>query len=163
MYRYGPSEDFSMLKLKSPSRLARETFLIALGIAKYEGNICNLNPSSVLFSDFPQFPTVTQKVPILEITNEENEKDGRNTPPILQSKPSIELLNRCTPVNSKMMAIESELEQDMVQMRDRLESKNRIVSDLHHELTHLHDDHNASKAAHEDCKKKLRLSERRIE
>ena len=163
LYRYGPSEDFNMLKLKSPSRLARETFLIALGIAKYEGSITNLNPSTVLFPDFHHFSPAEEKLPVIELANtvkiEEKLRNGRKTPEL----ETTSSLDKGTPVNKKMMAIESELEQDMAHLRDRLEAKNKIVSELHHELNHLHDDYNASKSEFAECKRNLRLSERRIE
>lgn len=157
-----------MLKLKSPSRLARETFLIALGIAKYEGNISNLDKLSVLFPDFEKFSTCSKKVPIFHLSNGEKQRNEKElTSTSAQSPPTSKRLphdfDKGTPVNSKMLAIETELENDMVQLRDKLEEKNKVVAELHHELTHLHDDYNCTNTEYTQCKKNLRLSERRIE
>jgi hypothetical protein len=152
-----------MFKLKSPSRLARETFLIALGIAKYEGNIANLDKYSVLFPDLHHFSPMAKKLPAIDLTRIDEGKTKKLNESVEHQPPSIADLDKGTPVNSKMIAIESELEQDMAQLRDRLEAKNKIVSELHHELTHLHSDYNASKEERDEYKKNLRLSERRIQ
>ncbi len=162
-----------MIKLKSPSRLARETFLIALGIAKFEGNLSNLDKYSVLFPDFESFSSTTKKIPELHFsrpshdmkeTHRGKEKDLISIQsPSLPKKSQHHDFDRGTPVNSRMLAIESELENDMVQLRDKLEEKNKVVAELHYELSHLHDDYNSSKSDYADCKKNLRLSERRIE
>ena len=153
-----------MLKLKSPSRLAKETFLLALGIAKYEGNIAHLDSCSTLFPDFHHFLPITRDLPIIDLA-ESNDDMADTVASNTEEPPSLSLsiFDRGTPVNSKMMAIESELEQDMVHMRDRLETKNKIVSELHHELNCLRNDYNGSKVEHGECKKNLRLSEKRIE
>ena len=168
IYRCGHSGGYSLLKLKSPSRLARETFLIALGIAKYEGNILNLDKSSVLFPDFETFSTCSKKVPTFHLNNDEKEGNEKELTSVsAQSPPTSKRFqhdfDKGTPVNSKMLAIETELENDMVQLRDKLEAKNEVVSELHDELTHLHDAYNCTKTEYTQCKKKLRLSERRIE
>ena len=144
-----------MLKLKSPSRLARETFLIALGIAKYEGDTAYLTKNSVLYPYFDSFSPIGKKVCALEVPTDCKEKKATCLP--------ISVVDKGTPVNSKMMALESELEKDMVMMRDKLETKNQLVSKLHYELTQLRDDHKISEQNHLKCKKYLRLSEKRVE
>ena len=151
IYRYGPSEEYNMLKLKSPSRLARETFLMALGIASYQGNIANLTRHTALF---PNIHSVT--------CNDKNLSDIDLPKPTSRRLFGNSDIDRETPV-SKMMAIENELEQDMFMMRDKLEAKNKVVSELHQELTYLHEDLNKSKNSNEECKKSLRLSQRRVE
>ena len=164
LYRFGPSEEFNMLKLKSPSRLARETFLIALGIAKYEGDIANLTKNSVLYPDSGSFSPIDKKICVLEAPKHCEEKEGLSEAIEHQFTclPANEI-DKGTPVNSKMIALEGELEKDMVMMRDKLEAKNQIVSELHHELDKLRDDHKASEEKYLTCKKNLRLHEKRVE
>ena len=157
LYRFGASDEYNVLKLKSPSRLARETFLISLGIARYQGSLADLNKYSVLFPDLDIISEVDEMSPIAEV--------DEKTPIIerISKRLFVAELDRGTPVNSKMMAIENELEQDMVMMRDKLEVKNKIVSDLREELIHLQDSFTVSKAQYNECNKNLRLSERRVE
>ena len=145
-----------MLKLKSPSRLARETFLMALGIAKFQGHVSNLDIYSSLFADFEMFSTTSEKTCKLDIARSCQQKDDqRRKEESMQIQSPLVIKNiqhdyeKGTPMNSKMLAIESELENGL--------------AELHDELSHLHDDYNASKSEYIECKKNLRLSERRIE
>lgn len=156
-----------MLKLKCPSRVSKETFLVALGIAKIEGNVDDINKNSIVCNDFESCWTneneIQPKLPKINVGKKLLQHDDNDIIEVTQHISSSSTFDRGTPVNSKMMAIESELEQDMAKIRDNLETKNIKLVELHLELAGMHDELKNTKSKHDECKTTLRLSEKRIE
>jgi hypothetical protein len=62
-----------------------------------------------------------------------------------------------------MIAIESELENDMNELKDRLEAKSKAVSDLQEDIIQLRLDRRTQCEENIETKRALRLSQRCIE
>jgi len=158
---------------------ARESFLLALGIASFEGVHTDLNTLAVLFrpsyssdeNDADEANEATKEenddsTHIESDTNSDIDDDAQQlrttTPPL---NPILSSISADTPgtTGRRMIAIESELENDMNELKDRLDSKNKVVSDLQDELNQLRLDHTVQREGNIETKKTLRISERRIE
>ncbi len=190
-YWSSQNEKKRILKLKAPSRLARETFLIALGIASYEGPVKYLNTETVLFPSHTDIePDVNinhdHDISIRHHPNEDEKKeeteicvDIDQRPLTPEIRPSTSNQSSVTPAktNTKMIAIECELEKDMSSICEKLESTNKVVkhlreelerargktNDLEDELTGAVQANIKLKEDYTETTKSLRLSERRIE
>ena len=164
-----------------PLLIARESFLMALAIASFDGLHTDLTIQTVLFPGNNKIGSEKPKTSNREIegscelvpddsllTDDSSdgippvpEPSGTVTPPPNSSLNSIDTQNRS--VNRRMIAIESELEKDMSALKDRLDSKNKVVSDLEHELWQLQGEHKTQHDENTETKKLLKISQRRIE
>lgn len=164
-----PSQDGTYIHLKfdAPSRIERETFLITLGIARFDGDLKDLNTRTKLF---PERPPLERDfcTPNWKLSNDNsftNEEVIRNEPAIMETPEKMSETTKksaLTPFNSKMMALESELEEDLGILRDKLESKNKVVLELHEEIKMLKNDKISSSEQLSELKRLLHLSEEKI-
>ena len=202
---YFPSNDsksidtnFLSMKFQAPSRLARETFLIALGVSRYIGLIADLDTSTLLFPHVPEISTAMELEndssplsgesvegeykPISISNNETGKKEDNNTKGE-QVEEEVKSKSKCeesedlkeqpeeicaafeikSPFCLKMLAIESELEEDMDLLKHKLECKNKVVTDLQEDLETTKDLSRSKTIEFEDCSKSLRLADKRID
>lgn len=132
----GVQQKHTAVKLEAPCRISRETFLITLGIAKYNGDFINLHKDTTLFPELPISDNDLDLTPVSQILTKHFRMADKviSTP----SKDSDQQLMRSwTPFNSKMIELETELEHDLGILRDKLETKNKIVSELQDQVSDL--------------------------
>lgn len=188
--------NFLSMKFQAPSRLARETFLIALGVSRYSGLIADLDTGTLLFPHVPEISTAMElendssplsresvnEEPISKSNNETGKKEDNKTKgeeveeeviaktkyeesEDLEEQPEqiCAALEIKSPFCSKMLAIESELEEDMDLLKHKLECKNKVVTDLQEELKTTKESSRSKTIKFEDCSRSLRLADKRID
>lgn len=162
---------------------ARESFLLALGIASFGGIHTDLNAQAVLFRPKQIFDEIDEDSDTNANTgdnggdddisthsesdtnsdsDDDDQRPGACTPP-LNSNLSSKSADTPGTASRRMIAIESELENDMKELKDRLDKKNEVVSDLQEEIIQLRLDHRIQHEQNIETKKALRLSQRCIE
>jgi len=152
------------LKLDAPSRITRETFLIALGIARFDEDLKDLSTCTKLFPERPPLES-NYSAPNYQSSIDDAATKEEVTHEILSVMETPERAtdttqkSTLTPFNTKMMALESELEEDLGILRDKLESKNKVVSDLREELKLLKHEKICSSEQISNLKGLLHLSE----
>lgn len=85
---------------------------------------------------------------------------GSTTPPL---QPSSSGTSIDTPVNRKMIAIESELENDVMLIEEKLGSKNKEIINLQQNLSSSEKKFKEKEIENMETKKLLRIAQRRIE
>ena len=190
--------NFLSIKFQAPSRIARETFLIVLGVSRYSGLISGLDTKTLLFPHVPESNTAIELIhdsnTLLGVNS--GDEDKHNAMPsneggeeeqiatnIEEVDGELKCMSKCTAVKnlekqpvesrttlevkspfcSKMLAIESELEEDMDLLRHKLECKNKVVTDLREELNTSKETNRKGKTEFEECSRSLRLADKRIE
>ncbi len=124
----------------------------------------------MLFPLVNQFETISSATsdyktdnPILTEADENDSEKYRAITPT----PTIHTINSeasvDTPVNRKMIAIESELEKDVSMLQERLGSKNKDLMNIEQELAYARRDLDLQKEESTETKKMLRVAQRRIE
>ena len=193
-----------ILKLKAPSRIgkfreivkrlvsyslnislltnlhtARESFLLALGIASFEGTHTDLNAQAVLFRPKQTCDEIVEDIADTNTvdkeedddisthsesdTNSDTDDDTGTCTPTLSSNLSSKSADTPGTASRRMIAIESELENDMNELKDRLEAKSKAVSDLQEDIIQLRLDRRTQCEQNIETKRALRLSQRCIE
>jgi hypothetical protein len=144
--------------------LARESFLLAFGIASFVGLHSDLNYQAILFPtmEIPEGDDDNVVIHSEDIGREldAQKESGTTTPPLhlTYSETSID-----TPVNKKMIAIESELEKDVLTLQETLGSKSKDIIKLQSDLEKSKMERKAEKEEAAETKRLLMISLRRIE
>jgi hypothetical protein len=158
-------------QLTTPNRLTRETLLLALGIANFSGKPADLTETTVLYPGLVQYPGLIVKdipeTPVKHIIQRSD--DGFFAP-----EESIQPTNDNDEQTSiRIRALELELQQT----RSKLSRKDKVVSDLQRQLSQsdsklqkternlslYQQDLKKTLDDSKDCRKKLRLAEKRSE
>eukprot|EP00979_Chaetoceros_neogracilis_P006254 scaffold1262_cov206-Chaetoceros_neogracile.AAC.8 len=96
-------------------------------------------------------------------TNSDTDDDTGTCTPTLSSNLSSKSADTPGTASRRMIAIESELENDMNELKDRLEAKSKAVSDLQEDIIQLRLDRRTQCEENIETKRALRLSQRCIE
>lgn len=167
------------LKIQAPSRISRESFLLAMGIASFDGKHSELNTKAALFKPSAEIKEgqgqrcneddLVQNFEELEEIPGDNaldepiiDKEGRHqttTPPINHNLSAG--MNE-TP-NSAWTRVETELYEDILQLQNKLDGKNKDVSDLKDQVLKLNDEIKTERKFHSETKKDLLISRKHIE
>jgi hypothetical protein len=117
-------------QLTTPNRMTRETLLLALGIANYSGQPCDLTETTVLYPGQVQHPGLTVKESSIETPVKQHTRRAdvefftpQETYPIRSGEDDQS--------DARFCALELELQQ----MRSKLSRKDKVVSDLQRQLT----------------------------
>ena len=121
------------LRLEAPNRAARESLLLAIGIANYRGNLSSLSSETIFFSED-------------ELSKEIDQKEARSnacpisTPSIISigddmttNKPNV-VCKKLDNISRQCSINESKLEDQLSEMRRLLESKDNFISELQQKL-----------------------------
>ena len=135
-------------KLCAPSRVARESFLLAIGIANFSGIPADLNKTTVLFPRVPPDAQLEYGVPNnLETNGLEEESDEGSEDDKFVGSHNEEVVS-----DTQYKA----LEDDMRKIKEELFVKNRALSDLQRRLAKSESDTKQSRGDLTLCRQKLK-------
>uniref|UniRef100_A0A7S4WDS9 Uncharacterized protein n=1 Tax=Ditylum brightwellii TaxID=49249 RepID=A0A7S4WDS9_9STRA len=149
-------------QLQAPNRVTRESFLLSLGIANFEGRVCDLNVKTVLFSDPPpdtcsnqcQDDNIAKHRSLSGVDIQVDTKASQEERSIEDSIAAVDVDSTSEIVNSSRgtcldgsvserddmslcsMSRVRELELELQHYRKKLAAKDRVVSDLQRKLAH---------------------------
>lgn len=166
------------IELQASSRLARESILLIIGIASFQGALSTMDATTISLSSQRQDQKSIEGEKVSDVQKELSSPNRSVSSPnrseridiassndMEQSPVSIiQTSSSKSPFNSsQMIEIESALEKDLILLQQKLDDKNRKVTEVQDRLDRSHRETENFKAEYRDCQKALRLAEKKAE
>lgn len=163
-------------QVETPNRLSRESFLMTLGIANYQGKPADLDTQTVLFRDRPplqltslvdeEVSQVMTPRPARKLTDPVASPEFMISPiasvttlpssPISSPNHSFMATSHIATTKTEEQSLIAAMEEEIQFLRGKLTRKDKVVSELQRQITQ-------SDSAHEDTRQKLRACQKDLE
>jgi hypothetical protein len=143
------------LLLETPNRLTRESFLLALGIANYQGKPANLDAKTILYRDelkvFVDDASISSGSLSFASSVRSSQKSVVTTPMSAYNSVQSGPTSPASSSNGEPDKVGA-LEKELAYLRSKLAKKDKVVSELQRQIAH-------SDAGSEEATKKLSICE----
>lgn len=145
------------LELEAPNRLTRETLLLSLGIANFNGKPADLTTSTVLFDDTLHLEEIITIAPVTPAREMITEPPLEFFTPLEENKPVTD-----TPHVERSLSLVDDrvrnLELELQHLLSKMTRKDKVVSDLQRQVAHSESQRLVSEKTLASCQQELRNS-----
>jgi hypothetical protein len=151
--------DSGKLELEASNRMARESFLMALGIANYQGNPANLGCTTLLYPDYVPKSTTISLMDEVSVSSASSFDSSR-----LMSSPekSIASLTDDDDSNDASSQVTSVLQQELKLLQAKLARKDKVVSQLQQQIVKSNSAYQQTRQALSNSQSELKQSKKEI-